>query len=718
MSLTLWPGHPHPLGATWDGQGTNFALFSENATSVELCLFDAEGGETRLPLTEVSNYVWHGYLLNVSPGQHYGFRVHGPQNPEQGQRFNPRKLLLDPYARAIAGDIQYGPAIFAYPTGEVTEPDRDLNFDDRDDAALVPKCVVVDSSFDWEGDTHPCTPWHETVIYEAHVKGLTRQHPEVPEDLRGTYAGLGHPAAIQHLTDLGVTAIELLPVHHFNAAPGHLVSVGLHNYWGYDSLGYFAPHSGYSASGIHGEQVQEFKTMVKALHRAGIEVILDVVYNHTGEGNQLGPTLAFRGIDNEAYYRLVEDQPRYYMDFTGCGNSLNVCHPQVLKLIMDSLRYWVQEMHVDGFRFDLASALARELYEVNSLAAFFNIIHQDPILSNTKLIAEPWDLGEGGYQVGNFPLLWTEWNGQYRDTMRDFWRDDHCRLGDFAFRLTGSSDLYESNGKRPHASINFITCHDGFTLRDLVSYNEKHNTANGEGNRDGESHNRSWNCGVEGESDDPLILQLRQRQQRNLLTTLLLSQGVPMLLGGDELGRTQQGNNNTYCQDNELAWIDWSLDPAQATLLTFTQKLLAFRQAHPVFRRRNWFQGQAIHGSEVQDIGWYDPDGTEISDADWQVGDAKAIAVFLNGDVIPSPDDQGNPIRDDSFLILFNAQAEVETFLVPPALSDRPWQLALDTKLTTGFLAEMTPLVGESVVVGARSLMVLLCPQIPSDTEG
>ena len=711
MSLTLWPGHPHPLGATWDGEGTNFALFSENATQVELCLFDQSGAETRLTLTEVSNYVWHGYLPGISPGQCYGFRVHGPYEPHNGKRFNPNKLLLDPYARAISGDIQHGAAIFAYPMGEVTAPDRDLDFDEGDDAALVPKCVVVDARFDWGDDAHPCTPWHETVIYEAHVKGLTRQHPDIPEHLRGTYAGLAHPAAIQHLTDLGVSAIELLPVHHFNATPGHLVSVGLHNYWGYDSLGYFAPHSGYSASGIHGEQVQEFKTMVKALHAAGIEVILDVVYNHTGEGNQLGPTLAFRGIDNEAYYRLVEDQPRYYMDFTGCGNSLNVCHPQVLKLIMDSLRYWVQEMHVDGFRFDLASALARELYEVNSLAAFFNIIHQDPVLSNTKLIAEPWDLGEGGYQVGNFPLLWTEWNGQYRDTMRDFWRDDHCRLGDFAFRLTGSPDLYASNGKRPHASINFITCHDGFPLRDLVSYNEKHNEANGEGNRDGESYNRAWNCGVEGESDDPLILQLRQRQQRNFLTTLLLSQGVPMLLGGDELGRTQQGNNNTYCQDNGLAWVDWSLDSAQTELLTFTQQLLAFRQAHPVFRRRNWFQGQAIHGSEVQDIGWYDPKGTDVTEEDWQAGDVKAIAIFLNGDIISSPDPQGNPVRDDSFLIFFNAQAEVETFLVPGTLSDRPWQLVLDTKLTNGFTSEVTPLVGDSVVIGARSLMVLMHPQ-------
>jgi isoamylase len=527
--------------------------------------------------------------------------------------------------------------------------------------------VVIDPSFDWQGDVYPDTPWHQTVIYEAHVRGLTQQHPDVPEHLRGTYAGVAHPAVIEHLKSLGVTALELLPVHHFNAFPGHLVSAGLRNYWGYDSLNYFAPYSGYSAAGMAGEQVQEFKAMVKALHAEGIEVILDVVYNHTGEGNHLGPTLTLRGIDNEAYYRLVEDQPRYYMDFTGCGNSLNVCHPQVLKLIMDSLRYWVLEMHVDGFRFDLASALARELYEVNSLAAFFDIIHQDPVLSTTKLIAEPWDIGEGGYQVGNFPLLWSEWNGQYRDTMRDFWRQEHCRLGDFAFRLTGSSDLYESNGKRPHASINFITCHDGFTLRDLVSYNEKHNMANGEDNRDGESHNRSWNCGVEGETDDPLVLQLRLRQQRNFLATLMLSQGVPMLLGGDEFGRTQQGNNNTYCQDNALAWMDWDDRDHHANLLTFTQQLLAFRRQHPVFCRRDWFQGREIHGSGIHDLGWYNPDGSSITDEQWHDGSAKTMGVFLNGEELMRPDSYGQRIVDDSFLLLFNAQSDPTEFVIPPA---------------------------------------------------
>ena len=709
MTQTIWPGDPHPLGATWDGNGTNFALFSENAEAVFLCLFDEQGHETWIQLPEVSNYVWHGYLPGVEPGQRYGFRVEGPYDPEEGKRFNAQKLLLDPYARAIADDVQHGPAIFGYPVGAVTKADRDLNCSDLDDAALIPKCVVVDPQFDWAGDRPLHTPWHQTIIYEAHVKGFTKQHPDIPEALRGTYAGLAHPAAISHLKALGVTAIELLPVHHFNAYPGHLVSVGLRNYWGYDSLGYFAPYSGYSAAGSHGEQVREFKNMVKALHQAGIEVILDVVYNHTGEGNHLGPTLAFRGIDNEAYYRLVEDLPRYYMDFTGCGNSLNVCHPQVLKLIMDSLRYWVEEMHVDGFRFDLASALARELYEVNSLAAFFDIIHQDPILSTTKLIAEPWDLGEGGYQVGNFPLLWSEWNGKYRDTMRDFWREAHCRLGEFAFRLTGSSDLYESNGKRPHASINFITCHDGFTLRDLVSYNEKHNAANEEGNRDGESYNRSWNCGAEGETADPVVLEIRARQQRNFMATLLLAQGVPMLLGGDELGRTQNGNNNTYCQDNALAWLDWTLQADQKDTLTFVQRMITFRQTHPVFQRRDWFQGRDIHGSGIHDIGWFNIDGSEISDEDWHEAEAKTIGVFLNGEAIPSPDRQGQRIIDDSFLLLFNAQADAQTFVLPATLREHPWQLVLDTKTQDGFLDPPTKMVGDSVVVGGRSLMLLMC---------
>ncbi len=711
MTPTIWPGNPHPLGATWDGKGTNFAIFSENAIAVYLCLFDEQGQETQIKLPELSNDVWHGYIPGIGPGQQYAYRVEGLHDPKEGQRFNHYKLLLDPYARAISGDIHHGEGLFSYPISNLDNEDRDLEQSTLDSAELMPRCVVIDPTFDWEGDRHPEMPWHETIIYETHVKGLTQQHPDVPEALRGTYAGVGHPAVIAHLKSLGVTAIELLPVHHFTGHPGHLVSAGLRNYWGYDSIGYFAPYSEYSADGRHGEQVREFKEMVKALHQAGIEVILDVVYNHTGEGNQLGPTLAFRGIDNESYYRLVEELPRYYMDFTGCGNSLNVCHPQVLKLIMDSLRYWVQEMHVDGFRFDLASALARELYEVNSLAAFFSIIHQDPILSNIKLIAEPWDIGEGGYQVGNFPLLWSEWNGKYRDSMRDFWREAHCRLGEFAFRLTGSSDLYEPSGKRPHTSINFITCHDGFTLRDLVSYNEKHNEANGEGNRDGESYNRSWNCGVEGETNDPVVLEIRARQQRNFLATLLLSQGVPMLLGGDEFGRSQQGNNNTYCQDNELAWLDWHLKPNQQASLAFVQQLIAFRRSHPVFQRRDWFQGREIHGSGVDDIGWFNIDGTEVSEEDWQEAEAKTIGVFLNGEEIHSLDRQGNRIIDDSFLILFNAQADAQTFVLPEAIAQRSWQLLLDTKLTKGFVDPPAAVVGESLVVGGRSLIVLMHPR-------
>ena len=712
MTYTIWPGDPHPLGATWDGKGTNFALFSENAIAVYLCLFDDDGEETQIQLTELSNYVWHGYLPGVGPEQTYAYRVEGPFDPEEGKRFNSNKLLIDPYAKAIAGDVHHGAAIFGYPIEETLKEDRDLDFSEEDGHNLIPKCVVVDTEFDWQGDRHPKTPWHQTIIYETHVKGLTKRHPDIPEELQGTYAGIAHPAIISHLKQLGITAIELLPVHHFNAHPGHLVSVGLRNYWGYDSLGYFAPYMGYSAQGSPGDEVKAFKSMVKALHKEGIEVILDVVYNHTGEGNHLGPTIAFRGIDNEAYYRLVEDLPRYYMDFTGCGNSLNVCHPQVLKLIMDSLRYWVLEMHVDGFRFDLASALARELYEVNSLAAFFDIIHQDPVLCDTKLIAEPWDIGEGGYQVGKFPLLWSEWNGKYRDSMRDFWREAHCRLGEFAFRLTGSSDLYESNGKRPHASINFITCHDGFTLRDLVSYNEKHNEANGEGNRDGESYNRSWNCGAEGETQDPVVLEIRARQQRNFMATLLLSQGVPMLLGGDEFGHTQKGNNNTYCQDNELAWLNWDLQADQKDFFLLVQQLIAFRKEHPVFRRRDWFQGREIHGSGIHDISWFNTDGYQVGDEDWQDAEAKAISIFLNGEEIPSPDRQGNRIVDDSFLILFNAQAEAQTFIIPEQLTDdHTWKIKIDTKLQGSFIDPPTDIIGDSVVVGGRSLMLLMHPR-------
>jgi isoamylase len=557
MYVPLWPGSVYPLGASWDGKGTNFALFSENAAGVELCLFDRHDQETRVRLTEVSNFVWHGYLPGVGPGQRYGYRVHGPYEPHNGFRFNPNKLLIDPYAKALDGDVRDGAALAGY---DWNSPDADLSFSDLDSASLVAKSVVVDQSFDWADDRLLRTPWHETVIYEVHVKGFTKLHPDIPEHLRGTYAGLAHPAAIEHLQRLGITAVELMPIHHFLAHPGYLVDKGLKNYWGYDSINFFAPYAGYSSSGTLGQQVTEFKQMVKALHRAGIEVILDVVYNHTGEGNHMGPTLSFRGIDNRYYYRLVEGDKRYYMDFTGCGNSFYMRHPQVLKLITDSLRYWVTEMHVDGFRFDLASALARELYEVNSLGAFFNIIHQDPVLADVKLIAEPWDVGDGGYQVGNFPVLWSEWNGKYRDTVRDFWRGEDETLGEFAYRLTGSPDLYfQQNGRRPNASINFITAHDGFTLNDLVSYNEKHNEANCENSRDGENHNRAWNCGVEGETENSGVLQLRERQRRNLLVTLMLSQGVPMLLGGDELGRTQKGNNNAYCQDNEVSWFYSSL---------------------------------------------------------------------------------------------------------------------------------------------------------------
>ncbi len=676
MSHPLWPGKPYPLGSYWNGKGTNFALFSENATRVELCLFDERNRETRLELKEVNKFIWHGYLPDIGPGQRYGFRVHGPFAPHEGHRFNPNKLLIDPYAKALDGDVRFGKRIFGY---RWNQPEDDLAFSESNSAPLMPKAVVIDPRFDWEGDELLRTPWHETVIYEMHVRGFTRLHPDIPPELRGTYAGLAHPAAIAHLRSIDVTAVELMPVHHYLAHPGHLAATGLRNYWGYDSLNFFAPYSGYSASGHYGQQVREFKEMVKALHRAGIEVILDVVYNHTGEGNQLGPTLTLRGVDNAAYYRLVEDNPRYYMDFTGCGNSLNVRHPQVLKLIMDSLRYWVLEMHVDGFRFDLASALARELYAVDRLAAFFDIIHQDPVLSDVKLIAEPWDVGEGGYHVGGFPLLWSEWNGRYRDTVRDFWRGEPSRLAEFAFRFTGSSDLYQSNGRNPSASINFVIAHDGFTLRDLVSYNEKHNEANNEGNRDGESHNRSWNCGAEGETDDPAVLQLRQRQQRNFLATLFLSQGVPMLLAGDEMGRTQHGNNNAYCQDNEISWLNWDLPEENADLLEFVRELMAFRYQHPVLRRRKWFQGRSIHGSGVHDILWFNPDGGEMTEAQWHDGLARAIGIFLNGEEIATPDRRGERIVDDSFILLFNADDDAVEFSLPEDLLGWEWRTVMDT---------------------------------------
>jgi isoamylase len=699
---SLWSGTPYSLGAVWDGQGTNFALFSENATGVDLCLFDAENHETRLTLTEVTNFVWHCYIPGISPGQRYGFRVHGPNAPEEGHRFNPHKLLIDPYAKAIDGEISFGKEMFGYCWGDDEE---DLSYSDLDSAHLVPKGVVIDESFDWQGDKLLQIPWHKTIIYEAHVRGLTKLHPEIPPHLQGTYAGLAHPAVIRHLHSLGITAIELMPIHQFLAHPGHLEGKGLRNYWGYDSINYFAPYSGYSAGNVDGEQVAEFKEMVKTFHREGIEVILDVVYNHTGEGNHLGPTLSLRGIDNASYYRLVEDEPQYYMDFTGCGNSLNVRHPQVLKLIMDSLRYWVLEMHVDGFRFDLASALARELYAVDRLAAFFDIIHQDPVLANVKLIAEPWDVGEGGYQVGEFPLLWSEWNGKYRDTVRDFWRGENRTLAEFAYRFTGSSDLYQTNGRRPHASINFITAHDGFTLCDLVSYNEKHNEANGEESRDGESHNRSWNCGAEGETNKPEILQLRQQQQRNFLVTLMLSQGVPMVLAGDEMGRSQQGNNNPYCQDNEVSWVNWDLQ--DHALLEFSQQLINFRLQHPIFRRRKWFQGRAIHGSDVRDIVWFNPDGEEMTDQQWNDGLAKAIAIFLNGQEIPTPGAKGERIVDDNFLIIFNAHHEAIEFTLPKMLQQWEWVTLVDTTKPQFVEQGCQYKKGQPLVVSMRSSLVL-----------
>jgi glycogen operon protein len=700
--MDVWPGWAYPLGATWDGEGVNFAVFSENAESVELCLFDDEGGETRAPLREVTAFVWHGYVPGLSPGHRYGFRMNGPYDPGNGKRFNPSKLLIDPYAQAIEGDVDWASEVFSY---AFLDPKEDLAFTETDDASCIPKGIVVDGAFYWGDDQPPGTPWHETVIYETHVRGFSMTNPGIPEELRGTYAGLAHPASLEHLQLLGISAVELQPVHHF-IHPQHLLEKGRRNYWGYDSIGYFAPYSGYSAAGAQGQQVNEFKEMVKALHEVGIEVIIDVVYNHTGEGNHMGPTLSFRGIDNETYYRLVPDDERFYMDFTGTGNTLNVRHPQTLKLIMDSLRYWAMEMHVDGFRFDLASALARGLFDVDRLSSFFDIIHQDPVLSDMKLIAEPWDVGEGGYQVGNFPWLWTEWNGKYRDTMRDFWRGEDETLTEFASRFTGSSDLYQWDGRRPLASINFITAHDGFTLHDLVSYNDKHNEANGENSQDGESHNRSWNCGEEGETDDPEVHALRERQKRNFLTTLALSQGVPMFLGGDEMGRTQFGNNNAYCQDNEISWYDWGLRDENLALLGFTRRLMEFRKRHPIFRRRNWFQGRAIHGSGVSDIGWFNADGSEMTDEQWHAGFAKSIGIFLNGEEIPSPDERGQRITDDSFLLLCNAHHDMMPFVLPADRWGEEWVVDIDTNepLLDG---PRTYKAGQDVPVQARSIVVL-----------
>jgi isoamylase len=702
--MKVWPGQPQPQGATWDGAGVNFALFSENATGVELCLFDSPFGKhevTRVRMIEQTDQVWHVYLPEARPGQLYGYRVHGPYEPEAGHRFNSAKLLLDPYAKAIAGTIQWSEALFGYTIGH---PDAELSRDERDSAAGVPKCVVIDPAFSWGDDTPPRIPWHQTLIYELHVKGFTACHPDVPPELRGTYAGLTCPAVIDYLRELGITAMELMPVHQF-VADKHLVDRGLSNYWGYNSIGFFAPHAGYASSGVLGQQVADFKTMVKTLHREGIEVILDVVYNHTGEGNHLGPTLCFRGIDNAAYYRLMPDNRRYYMDYTGTGNTLNMTHPRTLQLIMDSLRYWVLAMHVDGFRFDLAATLARELHEVDRLGAFFDIIHQDPVLSQVKLIAEPWDLGEGGYQVGNFPVLWAEWNATYRDTVRRFWKGDNGGMvGDLAFRLTGSSDLYEQGGRRPYASVNFVTAHDGFTLHDLVSYNDKHNEANGEENRDGHNDNLSWNCGAEGPTDDAAILALRARQQRNFLATLLLSQGVPMLLAGDEIGRTQQGNNNAYCQDNGVSWVGWPLDRSQRELLAFTQRLISLFHQHPVLRRRRFFQGRRIRGSEVKDLAWFRPDGKEMSDEDWENPYARCLGLRLAGDAIEEVDERGNRIVDDTLLLLLNAHHESIPFVLPAHRTKVRWDLVLDTREATGQRRYRLLRGGEPYELEARSL--------------
>ena len=652
----VWPGSPYPLGATFGGAGTNFAVFSEVATAVELCLFDEEGREERVLLPEMTAFCWHGYLPGVRPGQRYGYRVHGRWAPLEGHRCHPSKLLLDPYAKAIDGPVRWDEAVFSYRFG-----DESLALNDADSAPWVPRSVVASPYFDWSDDRRPRTPWNETIIYELHVKGFTRLMEEVPERVRGTYAGLGHPAAIAYLKKLGVTAVELMPVHEF-INDHHLEQRGLANYWGYNTIGFFAPHHAYASTGVLGQQVQEFKQMVKELHAAGIEVILDVVYNHSAEGNHLGPVLSFKGFDKASYYRLMANSPQYYMDYTGTGNTFNMRNAHVLQLIMDSLRYWASEMHVDGFRFDLAAALARGLHEVDRLSAFFDLIHQDPICRDVKLIAEPWDLGEGGYQVGNFPPLWTEWNGKFRDTVRDYWRGVDQSLPELALRLTGSSVLYQSTGRRPYASINFVTAHDGFTLHDLVSYNEKHNEANGEDNRDGECHNRSWNCGVEGFTDDPAVVALRDKQKRNLLVTLMLSQGVPMLLAGDELGRTQGGNNNSYAQDNEISWIDWSA--ADPELLRFTQRLIALRKEHPTFRRRRFFEGRPLHGDDA-DIRWHRPDGSEMSDEDWRVGHAKSLGVFLNGRSLRSLGAHGERILDDHFTLLFNAHHTPVEFQLP-----------------------------------------------------
>ncbi|MBZ5724903.1 MAG: glycogen debranching protein GlgX [Acidobacteriia bacterium] len=685
MPRTVLPGKPYPQGATWDGTGVNFSLYSENATGVELCLFDeVDSSETEtVPFRECTGYVWHGYLPGIKLGQLYGYRVHGPYQPEQGHRFNPAKLLIDPYATALAGALNWDAPVFGYRMGD---PAADLSCDAGDDGWGVPKSVVTTSHFDWENDRPPLTPLHDSIVYELHVKGFTATHPEIPQELRGTYAGLAHPVAIDYLKKLGITAVELMPVHEF-VDDKHLLDLGLRNYWGYNSINFFSPEARYCAAGEGGEQIGEFKAMVKALHRAGIEVILDVVYNHTAEGNQLGPTLSFRGIDNATYYRLVKEQPRYYQDYTGTGNTLNVRHPQMLKLLMDSLRYWVQQMHVDGFRFDLAAALARELHDVDRLSAFFDIINQDPVISQVKLIAEPWDVGEGGYQVGKFPPLWAEWNGRYRDVVRRYWKGDDGQLAELGYRLTGSSDLYQRDGRHPTASINFVTSHDGFTLDDMVSYNGKHNEANGEESRDGTNDNHSYNYGAEGPTGDPEIVGVRERQKRNFLATLLFSQGVPMICGGDEIGRTQQGNNNAYAQDSEVSWYDWNLDERRQSLLEFTRRLVELRRRHPNLHRRKFFQDRSIgpgtpqrevDGRSEQDITWLRPDGGEMTPEEWNAGWVRCIGLQLNGRTLDDLNGVGEPITDETFMILFNPHHEPIQFFMPP-VPGTAWELLLDS---------------------------------------
>ncbi len=703
MARPCLSGKPFPQGATWDGTGVNFALYSENATKVELCLYDGRSRREseRIQLPEQTAFVWHGYVAGLQPGQLYGYRVYGPWEPARGLRFNPAKLLIDPYAKAITGRVDWGKPIYPYRFGG---ENADMVIDRRDSASGMPKSIVVSPYFDWEHDRPPRTPLSDSIIYEMHVRGFSMLNEQIRQDLRGTYAGLASPPALKYLKSLGITAVELMPVHQL-VHDKVLVDRGLHNYWGYNTLNYFSPESEYSSSGDIGTQVPEFKAMVKALHREGIEVILDVVYNHTAEGNHLGPTLSFRGIDNPTYYKLVPDNPRYYMDYTGTGNSLNVRHPQVLKLIMDSLRYWVLEMHVDGFRFDLAATLARELHDVDRLAAFFDIIHQDPIISQVKLIAEPWDVGSGGYQVGNFPVLWAEWNGKYRDTVRRYWKGDEGQLSDLGYRLTGSSDLYQNDGRRPYASINFVTAHDGFSLEDLVSYNDKHNEANGENNQDGANDNNSWNMGVEGPTDNPEILLARERQKRNFLATLFLSQGVPMLCGGDEIGRTQHGNNNAYCQDNEISWYDWNLDERRTKLLEFTRELIRFRQKHPNLRRRKFFQDREVYHPSSRDIAWYRTDGQEMTQEQWNTGWMRSMAVMLNGTTLGQIDDMGEPVTDDTFLVMLNSYAECVTHALPHSPRNRGWKLLMNT-------ADLDEPFGEKLLngtldVSGRSVAVL-----------